>query len=231
MPAVHIVTGTPFSVTFVNGTNTFTIPGNFTSVFVAQQILTVLGGSPNGGYQSVSSSSFDGTNTTVTVSSYSTGTSYPGPATFTIGTGTVILTNDVVVAPPTVFQFNVGGPQSTGPIQSRVYTGDGTGFFDGSTNGGFTAGSTTPSPAFLNGNQINAVAWQGGTGFVFVVNATLAQNAFTTLAVGAPVNYSLPSSTATFDFNSFPGYSVWIWSGLQSDEYTYLGANPTVTIT
>jgi hypothetical protein len=89
--AVHIVTGIPFSVTFNDSTNTFTITGHdYTSVFTAGSIITALGGTPNGGYQQVTSSVFSGGNTVVTVSSYSVGTSYPGPATFSAGSGTVI---------------------------------------------------------------------------------------------------------------------------------------------
>jgi hypothetical protein len=89
--AVHIVTGIPFSVTFNDSTNTFTITGHdYTSVFTAGSIITALGGTPNGGYQQVTSSVFSGGNTVVTVSSYSVGTTYPGPATFSAGSGTVI---------------------------------------------------------------------------------------------------------------------------------------------
>ena len=62
--AVNIVTGIPFSVTFNNGTATFTITGaNHTDMFIANQIITALGGSPNGGYQEVVSSTFTGGNT------------------------------------------------------------------------------------------------------------------------------------------------------------------------
>src|SRR5271167_3032929 len=89
--AYNIVTGTPFTITFNGGTNTFNIPGDYTAMFNPGAILTVLGGSPNGGYQAVTSSVFSGGNTVVTVSSYSAGTSYPGPATFTgSGAGNII---------------------------------------------------------------------------------------------------------------------------------------------
>jgi hypothetical protein len=88
---IYIITGAPFSVTFNGGTDTFTIVGeNCTSLFNAGAILTVIGGSPNGGYQQVVSSTFSGGNTVVTCSSYASNTVYPGPATFTAGTGTII---------------------------------------------------------------------------------------------------------------------------------------------
>lgn len=106
--AITIVTGTPFSVTFNNGTATFTIIGaNYTSLFVTNAILTAVGGSPNGGYQTVVSSAFTSGNTVVTVTSYSTGTAYPGPATYTTGTGTVILMNNIAV-PSTPDNIAVG---------------------------------------------------------------------------------------------------------------------------
>src|SRR5271157_3717442 len=101
---VNIVTGIPFySVTFNNGTNTFTINGHdYTDIFSPNAILTALGGPPNGGYQIVLYSTFTGGNTVVTVASYSTGTSYPGPATFTTGTGTIIWFNNTGI-PPSMF--------------------------------------------------------------------------------------------------------------------------------
>src|SRR5277367_2215143 len=99
--AIHIVTGIPFAVTFNNGTNTFTVTaaGDFTKTFAPGYILTAIGGSPNGGYQTVSSSTYTGGYTVVTVSSYSTGTAYPGPATYSTGTGTVIWFNATAGAP------------------------------------------------------------------------------------------------------------------------------------
>ena len=54
--AVYIITGTPYTVALVGGTNTFLVDGNYTYIFDTGSILTVLGGSPNGGYQQVVSS-------------------------------------------------------------------------------------------------------------------------------------------------------------------------------
>jgi len=94
--AINIITGTPFSATFNNGTNTFTIAGHdYTNLFVTNAILTVLGGTPNGGYQKVTSSTFTGGNTVVTVTSYSVDTTFPGPTTFSTGTGIVLLMTNV----------------------------------------------------------------------------------------------------------------------------------------
>lgn len=93
--AVTIVTGIPFSVTFNNGTATFTISGNHTDYFATNQIITAVGGAPNGGYQTVVSSLFSGGNTVVTVTPYSVGTAYPGPATYSTGSGTVISFNSI----------------------------------------------------------------------------------------------------------------------------------------
>jgi hypothetical protein len=105
----NIVTGIPFSVTFNNGTNTFTITGgDYTDMFNANALLTALGGSPNGGYQQVISSVFSSGNTTVTVTPYAVGTSYPGPSTYTTGTGTIIW-----------FMSGAGGP-SFGTVWSRL---------------------------------------------------------------------------------------------------------------
>lgn len=87
---IHVVTGTPFTATFINATNTFTVPGDFTNMFAAGAILTALGGAPNGGYREVVSSVFGSGVTTVTSTSYAIGTAYPGPATFTTGTGSII---------------------------------------------------------------------------------------------------------------------------------------------
>ena len=100
--AIHIVTGIPFTVTFNNATNTFSInaSGDYTGMFIPNQILTAIGGSPNGGYQLVTSSTYTGGHTVVTVSSYSTGTAYPGPAEFTTGTGTIIWFNATGGGPP-----------------------------------------------------------------------------------------------------------------------------------
>ncbi len=101
---INVVSGTKFTnVTFNGGTNTFQIPGNYTNYFAPNYVLTALGGAPNGGYQIVLSSTFTGGNTIVTVASYSTGTAYPGPATFTAATGGTVIWFNNTGTPPITF--------------------------------------------------------------------------------------------------------------------------------
>lgn len=158
------------------------------------------------------------------------------------GTGSGFETTvDTVGAPPptppsTSFQITVGGPNSTGPLASGTYHGDGTGYYTGDLNGGNSIGTITTDPTTFMGGNITACAWQGngppGHGFVLAVNATLAQSAFTTLTVSAPASYLLTSASAsTFDTTSFPGWSIWIWSSQGGDEFTFLGQTLTVTLT
>src|SRR5271163_1445760 len=93
--SIFIVTGTKFpSVTFNAATSTFTLgqAGDFRDMFNTGAICTATGTSTsNDGYYSVVSSIYSGGYTTVTVSSYAIGTSYPGTVPFVSSSaGTVI---------------------------------------------------------------------------------------------------------------------------------------------
>src|SRR5271157_508459 len=133
--AVAIVTGVPFAATFNNGTATFTIAGNQTSYFFTDALVTVPGGGANSGYQIVLSSVFSGGNTVVTVASYSTGTAYPGPATFTTGSGTVLWFNATGTPPSPPFPASTDLLAIVDGNFSKFVTTGGAGTILTSTNG------------------------------------------------------------------------------------------------
>lgn len=123
------------------------------------------------------------------------------------------------------------GANSTGPVSS--IGGDGTGFYDGSTNGGILCGSSTPSPAFASeGAQASCVGWADISGgrFCVVLYGTLPQNYFTNVTLGAPANLTFASASALiFDNSTYPGFTVWAWA--DSHTFSYLGQNLGVTFT
>lgn len=188
--AINIITGIPFPVTFNAGTNTFAIntAGDYTGMFVTNAILTALGGPPNGGYQKVIASSFTGNHTTVTVSSYSTNTAYPGPTTFTAGTGTIIWFTDTAAGSiPYNVLFSIPGTYSwTVPVgvtsisATTIGGGGGSGNNFGSGGGGganahVSTMSVTPgdiwtiivgSPGAVTGNGGDSVMRNAGSTIV-----------------------------------------------------------------
>lgn len=132
----------------------------------------------------------------------------------------------------TDFTINVGA-NSNGPIPAFPFASDGTGFYDGATNGGDTCGGSTPSPPISGpGAQVSCAGWTGGAGvnghFVIVLYGTHAQSYFASVAVGAPASLSFNSSSASvYDTTTYPGYTVWAWA--DTHEYTYIGDNLGVT--
>lgn len=121
------------------------------------------------------------------------------------------------------------GANSTGPVSSLG--GDGTGFYDGGTNGGFSCSSSTPSPPFASeGAQASCVGWADISGgrFCVVLYGTLPQNYFTNVTLGAPANLTFASASALiYDASTYPGLTVWAWA--DSHTFTYLGDNLDVT--
>lgn len=138
--------------------------------------------------------------------------------------------------------LTVGGPNSFGPL-NPAYTGDGSGFNTQSfgtggqmgTLNGYLGTSGPPGPS-AGPWDVAAMGWEGGIGqagaaaFFIAAKGTLAQNAFTQIALGAPAGYSfLSANVQTFDTTSYPGFSIWIWTDA-GHEFSYIGQTLTVTL-
>lgn len=144
---------------------------------------------------------------------------------------------------PTV--FTMGGPNSSGPwnppgIGWPFGQSNDFGAFSntGATTGGPTYGVLASGSGLINGQTIEAAGFDGdpGTGaFVLVLGptGTLTQNFFTTLTVGAPLNYVLTTATASY-FNSndpvagFANFTVWAWAKVP---VAVFGSNISLTAT
>jgi len=199
MPSVYIVTGTPFPVTFNNGTNTFTIAGgDFTGMFITNQIITALGGPPNGGYQKVVSSVYSGGNTVVTVNPYSIGTIYPGPATFTTGGGTVIWFSNIA-APVATWSLQVNFEGNDGNSINNMVLGTGTNAiaFGQSQSYSTTNGGTSWTPITLP------------SGTVFVFSTGFSNTFFASTGGSTGINNLYYSNNVGVTWTNIPitGYS------------------------
>lgn len=235
---VHVVTGIPFAATFGSGVNTFTVAGNYTSMFGPNGILTVIGGSPNGGYRKITSAVFSAGNTTVTSTSYSTGTAYPGPTNFTSGSGTVILFSDIAAPSPSLVVIGPSVNGTGGPL----YSGEMNGFSDGQVSGGspnYNAGSSVGSlvSGTVFGVQVQGILYEdGGSDPQHSVMAILygshAQNFFSSMSFTdtTPALETFLSSAASYSVITGTNgtFTVWEWTAIQNFPF---GFGPNVTVT
>lgn len=136
----------------------------------------------------------------------------------------------------TVFNVAGGGPQSTGPLANGgpFPSGDGTGYYDGSINGGFSAGNvSSPIPPLLNGQFVSTIGWQGaGVGFVITINGTHPQNFFTNCKIvsgATTLNFASASPNYFSSNTDYPGFSVWVWT--DGHEFSVGLSNYTATFT
>lgn len=123
-------------------------------------------------------------------------------------------TESTVWAVSEVFTI-VSGDESVGPIPSG---GAGEGFYDGTTNGGRTCGSTTVGGVRYGGTPISVAAYQQGAAYsntiVFALQGnSWPQNYFTSIAFtdSGGNHYNLNSAAAVYSTSNAPGSTSWQW--------------------
>lgn len=131
------------------------------------------------------------------------------------------------------------GTNSTGPVGNPPFNaGDGTGYYDGATNGDQSCGNISVGgpPVYVGGNPANAkvscAGWQGYSGgqFVVVLYGTWPQDYFAEVqASHSSVGFlSLQSADATYSATDQAGFTIWYWS--EPDfEYSYIGEAVNIT--
>ena len=114
------------------------------------------------------------------------------------------------------FSF-LSSTNSSGPLPQAEYSGSGYGYYDSNTgNNGHACGTPTPSsPVSSMGAAVDMVGWSTANGGIFavVLQGTRAQNYFASVTLSGGLSLTLPSSSATLDTTSIPGYTIWVWSG------------------
>lgn len=242
---VNVVSGTPFhSVTFDVGQSTFTLTGgDFTSMFNVGAIFTVFGTSTsNDGYYIVSSSIFTSGNTVVTVTSYSTGTSYPGTVPFvSSSTGTVLWFISGTPAPPqTIIHIDPSVNSSGGPL----FSGEQNGFNDGNLSGGppfYNFGSSCGSVGsnqFVSGVQVAAVLFEDGGGNFWnevVLFGSQPQNLFSQVSFTSASSSLVETFTsASANYSVITGsngtFTVWQWNAVSHYPFGFT-SNFAITFT
>jgi PASTA domain len=131
------------------------------------------------------------------------------------------------------------GTNSTGPFGATGPYGSGGGEgwassdptnFQMITHG---VGSSTPSPCFINGDEVGMACFVATpfNAFFVMVKGTVPQNFFTSISfVDKASNVeTYATSTATFDTSTFAGYTIWHWPAILNNPFT-VGSNYTMTI-
>jgi hypothetical protein len=127
------------------------------------------------------------------------------------------------------------GTNSTGPLGNPPFSsGDGSGFYDGATNGENSCGTVSPDPAYVGGDpsnaQVSVCGWQGFDGgqFIIALYGSWPQDYFSqvNVIIAGDVELVFTSSTATYSDTDVDGFTIWYWS--DDNEFNFIGLTKPV---